>query len=60
MSQNGPRRDRRSSGGSEEGAEAPDDGDGRPRIPVGVIDGINDLAQGKTADVDDIKAVLKD
>jgi len=49
-----------SSGGTGDEFVMPDDDDDRPLIPVGVIDGINDLAHGNTADAEDIEAVLKD
>lgn len=29
-----------------------------PEVPAGVIDGINDIAEGRTADEDDLDAAL--
>lgn len=61
MSHNGSRRERRNkTGDSDGGSESPDDSDDRPLIPEGVYDGINDIAHGNTADVDDIEEILKD
>lgn len=34
--------------------------DDRPLVPEGVLHGIEDIAEGRTANADDIDAVLKD
>lgn len=61
MSHNGPRRERpHKTGDSDSGSDSPDDGDDRPLIPEGVYDGINDIAHGNTAAVDDIEEILKE
>lgn len=35
------------------------EGDGEPRVPIGVLEAIDNLAEGNTASKDEIEAVLK-
>lgn len=39
--------------------ESDDQEDVEPRVPFGVLDGIEDIIQGNTADKDDLESVLK-
>jgi len=75
MSHHDPDHKDRPGGDERDGFETPDldgvlgenqdptdlfDSDDRPEVPVGVLDGINALARGDTADVDDLEAAMKD